>query len=120
MTVRLILLPAAMLRRRRNLAKAQAYVDSECIRRMTPYVPVARKYWHHAGKLRDSVQNPKPGEVVYTAPFARHDYYAHKHHQPPHGGNPKGRRMWFEFMKMQDGAAILRGAAAVAGGRAKK
>ena len=27
---------------------------------------------------------------------------------------------WFEFMKMQDGAAILRGAAAVAGGRAKK
>lgn len=102
------------------LEAAQRFTDSECIRRMTPYVPVAKKYWHNAGRLRDSVRNPEPGVICYTAPFARSDYYAFKHHKPPHGGNPLGERMWFEYMKMRDAPAILRGAAAIAGGRPKR
>ena len=85
---------------------------------MTPLVPVARSYWHHAGRLRDSVRNPSPGRIEYTAPFARHDYYATVDHR--HGGNPAAQRMWFEYMKMRDAPAILRGAAAIAGGRPKR
>lgn len=118
MKILLKLNPAAVTRRKRRLAKAQAYVDRECIRRMTPYVPVARPYWRHAGKLRDSVRNPAPGRIIYTAPFAKHDYYAPVDHS--HGGNPDAQRMWFEFMKRQDGPEILRGAAAIAGGAKPK
>ena len=117
MTVKLILLPAAIALRKLQFSKAQKYVDSECIKRMTPFVPVARKYWHHAGRLRDSVSNPAPGVIVYTAPFARHDYYANVRHDHPHSGNPNGQRMWFEYMKTKEKQAILRGAAAIVGAR---
>ena len=113
-----ILILARGAGRKQLFRKAQAYIDSECIMRMTPYVPVARKHWHNAGKLRDSVQNPEPGVICYTAPFARHDYNATVNHR--HGGNPAAQRRWFEFMKMKDAAAILRGAAAIVGGRAKR
>lgn len=118
MTVTLEIPKSAVLFRRKRFAAAQRYIDSECVQRMTPYVPVAKKYWHHAGKLRDSVGNPAPGVIVYTARFARSDYYADKNHQ--NSGNPAAQRMWFEFMKRKDAAAILRGAAAIAGGRAAK
>lgn len=117
MTVKLILYPAAVAARKLRLAKAQKYVDSECITRMTPFVPVAKYFWHHAGKLRDSAENPMPGVIIYTARFARSDYYAHKRHQPPSGGNPQGQRMWFEYMKMKEKRAILRGTAAILGAK---
>jgi hypothetical protein len=117
MTVNLTWQKAAAAVRKRRLAKAQAFVDSESIRRMTPYVPVAKPYWRHAGRLRDSVTNPEPGCIAYTAPFARHDYYAPVDHR--HGGNPKAQPRWFEFMKMKDAKAILRGAAAILGAKAE-
>lgn len=106
----------AMRHRERRFAQAQQFIDRECVQRMTPYVPVAKAYWHNAGRLRDSVQNPQPGVICFTAPFARGDYYADKNHKS--SGNPAARRMWFEFMKRRDAAAILRGAAAIVGGRA--
>lgn len=117
MTVKLILLPAAIALRKLQFSKAQKYVDSECIKRMTPFVPVANPRWHHAGRLRDSVGNPAPGVIVYTAPFARHDYYANVRHDHPKSGNPNGQRMWFEYMKMKEKQAILRGTAAILGAR---
>ena len=104
--------------RKKLFRKAQAYIDSECIRRMTPYVPVGLKRYRNAGKLRDSVVNPEPGVIAYTAQFARHDYNALVDHR--HGGNPAAQRRWFEFMKMKDAAAILRGTAAILGGRPTK
>lgn len=117
MTVKLMLLPAALTARKIRFARAQSYVDAECIKRMTPFVPVARHFWHYAGKLRDSVENPLPGKIIYTAKFARNDYYAHKRHKPPFGGNPHGQRMWFEYMKTKEKRAILRGTAAILGAK---
>lgn len=117
MTVNLILYPAAMALRKLQFVKAQTYVDTECIRRMTPFVPVANPRWHHAGKLRDSVGNPSAGVIVYTAPFSRHDYYANVRHDHPHSGNPNGQRMWFEYMKAREAGAILRGTAAILGAK---
>ena len=110
---------SAIRLRQARFSDAQTYIDGECIRRMTPLVPVAKKYWHHAGRLRDSVANPSPGRIEYTAQFARNDYYANKRHQPPHGGNPHGTRLWFEVMKQRDGQTILRGAAKIVRGRPK-
>lgn len=117
MTVSLILNPAAIALRKVRFSKAQKYVDSECIKQMTPFVPVANPRWHHAGRLRDSVRNSVPGVIVYTAPFARHDYYANVRHDHPRSGNPNGKRMWFEYMKMKDKRAILRGTAAIMGAK---
>jgi len=113
------LLQAAIRLRQARFSEAQTYIDGECIRRMTPLVPVAKKRFANAGRLRDSVTNPTPGRIEYTAPFARNDYYANKRHQPPHGGNPQGTRLWFAVMKQRDGQTILRGAAKIVRGRPK-
>lgn len=115
--VGLVLNKGAMNRHKKQLDKAQDYIDSECIRLMTPYVPVARDEFKGRGRLRNSAKVLSPGKIVYTAPFARSDYYAVKDHKPPHGGNPEGRRLWFEYMKVRHAAAILRKAAAIAGGK---
>lgn len=98
--------------KRKLFAEIQDHVDTQCVKRMTPFVPVALPKYRHAGKLRDSVKISKPGEIVFTAKFARKDYYAHKNHQ--RGGNPKAKRLWFEVMKDTDGEAILKGAKAIA------
>lgn len=98
----------------RMFENMQTYVDKECLRQMTPYVPVGLPRFKNSGKLRDSAKIAQPGKIVYTAPFAKSDYYAVKNHKPPHGGNPKGTRLWFEVMKKNHGAQILRGAAAIA------
>lgn len=95
---------------------AQAYIDRECVKRMTPFVPVGLPRFQNSGKLRDSVQIKEPGCIIYTSPFAKHDYYSTVNHQ--HGGNKEAQRLWFEPMKHQHKGAILRGAAAIAGGRA--
>lgn len=97
---------------------AQRYVDNECLRCMTPYVPVGLPIYENSGKLRDSGKRLYPGKIVYTAKKARHDYYNRKvDHR--HGGNPNATPLWFETMKKKHGRAILRGTAAILGGKAK-
>ena len=115
MTVRFTLNSGALRRRDKLFSKAQSYIDSECIRLMTPYVPVGKPYFHHSGKLRDSVTNPSPGVIEYTAPFARNDYYSTVDHT--HGGNPDAQRMWFEVTKRKHAAEILRGVCGITGGK---
>ena len=105
-------------RQKEGLKKAQDYIDSECVRLMTPLVPVGLPKYDNSGKLRDSAVIVRPGRIEYTAPFARRDYY-NKKVDHRRGGNPKARRMWFEPMKKQHAPQILRGAAAIAGGVAK-
>lgn len=100
--------------REKRFEQAQAYIDSECIRLMQPYVPVALPFWNNAGKLRDSAENPEHGVIEYTAPKARHDYYANVNHA--NGGNPQAQRMWFEFMKQESAGSILRGVVKIIGG----
>ena len=102
--------------RREKFKAAQDYVDSECLRLMTPYVPVGLPKYKNSGALRDSGKIASPGKIVYTAKKARHDYYNRKvNHR--HGGNPNATPLWFETMKKKHGKAILRGAAALIGGK---
>ena len=101
----------------KKLSAGQDYVDSECVRLMTPYVPVGLPYYRNSGALRDSVGIPEPGKIEYTAPLAEHDYYATVDHT--HGGNPQAQRMWFDFMKHRHGAEIAKGLSEITGGEAK-
>ena len=105
---------AAQRVRQTRFKQAQNYIDKKAVDYMMPYVPVARPFWHNAGKLRDSARIAEPGRIEFTAPFARNDYYARKNHKE-HGGNPNGRRLWFEYMKVQDGQKILMGARRIIG-----
>lgn len=104
--------------RRENLKAAQKYVDSECLRLMTPYVPVGLPEYKNSGTLRDSGKVLYPGKIVYTAKKARHDYY-NKNVDHRHGGNPNATPLWFETMKKKHAKAILRGAASLIGGNAE-
>ena len=118
MQVTLVWNKQMMRERERRFSEAQTYVDNECLKKMTPYVPVALPFWHNAGKLRDSGKIAEPGVIVYTAPHARADYYnlrspKHNYH---HGGNPNATEMWFEYMKTKHRAEIIRGAAQILGG----
>jgi hypothetical protein len=114
----LILNRSAMLNRRRRFAQAQDYVDKTCLEKMQPFVPVARKSWRNAGKLRDSGKISEPGRIVYTARFARKDYYATVNHR--NGGNPNARRCWFAFVKSQHKHEIGAGAAKIMGAKYRK
>lgn len=118
MRAKVVINSARLNERKQKLKAAQDYVDSECLRLMTPYVPVGLPEYKNSGKLRDSGKVERRGRIVYTAPKARHDYYNRKVNHK-HGGNPNATALWFETMKTKHGAAILRGAAAIAGGKAK-
>jgi len=116
MNVRLTWNNETKKQRREKLKVVQKYVDSECLRLMTPYVPVGLPEYKNSGTLRDSGKILYPGKIVYTAKKARHDYYNRKvNHR--HGGNPNATPLWFETMKKKHGKAILRGAAALIGGK---
>lgn len=118
MAVKLIWNAKAKLQRDKRISEAQSYIDSECLRYMTLYVPVGLPYYRNAGKLRDSGQISEPGKIIYTAQFAKHDYY-NRNVNHRHGGNPNATPLWFETMKAKHKGAILRGAAAILGGKAK-
>lgn len=104
--------------RKQRFKVAQDYVDNETLRLMALYTPVGLPKYKNSGALRDSGKVQRPGRIVYTSAFARHDYYNRKVNHK-HGGNPNATPLWFETTKKKHGKAILRGAAAIVGGKAK-
>ena len=102
--------------RRKSIEKAQNFIDETCVEKMTEFVPVAKPIYRNAGQLRDSVEIKEPGLIIYTAPFAKHDYYntevSHKR-----SCNPKATSLWFETMKSKYKAEILQGAQQILTGR---
>ena len=119
MRLEIVLNKSRLNERKEQFKAAQNYIDKECLRCMTFYVPVGLPCYKNSGALRESGKVQSPGRIVYTAPKARHDYYNRKvNHR--HGGNPNATPLWFEVMKKKHGGAILRGAAAIAGGKASK
>lgn len=91
---------------------AQRYVDSEVLRRCTPYVPFETGELIRSGMRETRLGS---GRVVYRTPYARRWYY-----RPANFfGAPKRGNYWFERMKANHGKAILRGAAKITGGDAK-
>jgi hypothetical protein len=106
----------ALKKRSKAFEEAQDYLDSECLKLMTLYVPVAKSKYKNAGKLRDSGKVESPGVIVYTAPKARHDYYNDEvDHR--NGGNPNACRLWFEVMKAKHSEELIRGVCKITGGR---
>lgn len=95
--------------RKAKFKRAQSYVDKTCIDKMRQYVPVAPPFFQKAGKLRDSAEISEPGHIIYTAGYAPGVYYGTYKHE--NGGNPKGKRLWFEVMKTKHKDEILKGAA---------
>lgn len=81
---------------RRNgqaFSRAQAYVDSQCIRRMRPETP------RLTGRLQNAPQAVTPGCIAQSTPYARRQYYEHR-----------SRSRWFERMKNRHKDSILQGA----------
>ena len=118
MKATLILNKNAISDRKKRFEAAQEYVDKKSLEYMTLYVPVGLPRYKNSGKLRDSGKIAGRGKIVYTAPKARGDYY-NKTINHRHGGNPNATALWFETMKVKHKQTVLRGAAAIAGGKPK-
>lgn len=122
-------------RQKSSLIDAQKYIDRECINSMSSYTPFRHGIMEKSAFLGTVIGS---GHIVYNAPYARYQYYGLV--MIPVGGktskrvfanpkrelrysksrHPQAQRLWFEIMKKKHGGAILRGAAAIAGGKASK
>lgn len=126
-----------------RLDKAQKFVDSECLRLMKPYTPFRTGIMERSATLGTVIGS---GKIMYNSPYARYQYYGvvygpniplyengvlvgfrsprgKKKHptdrqlQYSTSRHPQAQRLWFETMKEKHGQAILRGAAAISGGK---
>ena len=94
----------------RNLNAAQRFVDSEVLRYSDPYVPFQTGMLKESGTLGTEIGS---GEVNWIAPYAAAQYYDTADSRPyddQRGGH------WFERMKADHGADIIRGAKTIGGG----
>lgn len=128
-----------------KLNKAQAFIDSECIRLMGPYTPRRSEMLEESVKLGTVIGS---GELRYLSPYARYPYYGEVYgpNIPIYEGgqlvgffspkgqkkhptgremtydtsrHPKAGKLWFERMKADHKDEICEGAAKIAGGIAK-
>lgn len=117
---------------------AQKFIDSECIRLMGKYTPARNLILSKAAALGTKIGS---GRIVVASPYGRYQYYGKLMVSSKTGSSyarqgeskvmtdkdlkystlrhPQAQPMWFEFAKKQHGAAILRGAAKIAGGKAE-
>lgn len=82
------------------LRKTQRFVDSEVLRRCDPLVPFKSGSLKKSGITGTRLGS---GQVRYTAPYARYQYYAGR------VSVTRGRK-WFQRMKSEQGQAILEAA----------
>lgn len=132
--------PTSEILRRRGLeqgGRVQKYIDSEVLRLSSPYLPHATGALEKNGTEATEIGS---GEVNYNAPYARYLYYGKvmvgEETRSPfaragekkvvterdiqyRGGGLRGSK-WFERMKADRKEDILRGAARLAGGEAKR
>lgn len=115
---------------------AQKFIDSECIRRMVKYTPARNMILSKASALGTKIGS---GRIVIASPHGRYQYYGKLMVSSVTGSSyarsgetkvltdkplkystsrhPQAQAMWFEGMKSEHKEAILRGAAAIAGGK---
>ena len=121
--------------RTQRFKDAQSFVDSECIRLMIPYTPMLNGILMKSPVLGTDIGS---GHIYYLSPYARYQYYGKLmvssitgsayasmgekkvltnvdlvHQKSKH---PLAGPFWFERMKKEKGAQILKGAAKYAGG----
>ena len=89
--------PAFASQKAESFSKAQAFVDSECLRLMNPLAPRRTGFLIKSATLGTVVGS---GSVEYLAPYARRQYYKHK-----------SKRKWFETMKRGHLSSVRKGAA---------
>lgn len=143
MRMKLNMRPTSEILARRGLepgGAVQRYIDNEVLRRNEPYVPMSLGQGGGALKKSGTLATViGSGEIVYDAPYARYTYYGKlmvsektgsawaKQDEKKvvtdkdltyHGGGLRGA-FHFERMKADHKDDILRGAARIAGGRAK-
>lgn len=119
-----------------RFSSAQKFVDSESIRLMVPYTPMLNGIMMKSPVLGTVIGS---GHIYYLNPYARFQYYGKLmvssvtgsafasmgekkvltdidlvHNKSRH---PLAGPFWFERMKSEKGALILRGAAKFSGGR---
>lgn len=94
--------------------RVQRFVDSEVLRRASPFVPLRTGTLMRSGPLSTSVGS---GVVTYNAPYASAQYY--KHRKVGSATGALRGPMWFERMKSSQGKAIIQSAAQMAGGTSK-
>lgn len=92
--------------------KVQKFIDNECIRRMDPYTPKDIGTLIGAANNQTSIGS---GKIVQQTPYAKRWYYEPANFQ----GAPMRGNRWFERMKSSNKDSILRGAASIAGAKAK-
>lgn len=100
-TAKLEWAPGFAQKKTEGFSRAQAFVDSECLRYMNPLTPRRTGMLIKSGTLGTVVGS---GSIEYLAPYARRQYYEHK---------TKAR--WFEKMKASHKDTIREGAEKLAG-----
>ena len=84
-----------------GFSRAQAFVDSECLRYMNPLTPRRTGMLIKSGTLGTVIGS---GSIEYLAPYARRQYYEHR-----------SKARWFETMKASKKDVIREGAEKLAG-----
>lgn len=100
------------LEKNKRFSMAQKVVDSEVIRRTDPYVPFRTGQLKHSGISGTVIGS---GEIRYTAPYAKRQYYenAGRGIEGLHasgGITGKRGRLFFERMKADQKQDILKAA----------
>ncbi len=126
-------------KRSERFRKTQAFIDQEVIRLMVPYTPSRNNVLAKAAAQGTKIGS---GRILVLSPYGRYQYYgvlmvssltgsAYAVHGEKKvitdrklvystAKHPQAQALWFETVKKQHGTAILRGAAAIAGGRPSK
>lgn len=96
-----------------SFEKKQKYVDSECLRLSDPYTPMLTGTLKRSGTSGTVIGS---GELKYTAPYARLQYYTNagkgrqgttKHNS--HNYKCTRGKLWFERMKADHKKEIMNG-----------
>lgn len=96
----------------KNLNQAQAFVDSEALRRSEPYTPLRTGTLVKTGILGTVVGS---GLVQWIAPYAKRQYYSKR--TPGSTTGALRGPMWFQRMKNACGKQIVAAAKKIGGGK---
>lgn len=91
----------------KKFTQAQRYVDSECLRYSDKYTPMQTGTMKRSGTSGTVIGS---GELKYTAPYARRQYYTNAGNgkQGASAGGLRGK-LWFERMKTNHKDDITKG-----------
>ena len=103
----------------KRLHEAQKYIDEQMLKAMNnKYIPMRSGILRQTGTQATIIGS---GKIVYTAPYARRQYYGLRKNGQPFNyskhKHPFATRLWFEAAKKEKSAAILQGAADIINGK---